>query len=117
LKPGTGSVARWQPGAEQGGGEASTFNSPAKVESHRFGGELAEAGTARGHSAGQTNPRRVLADRAEIFEEWWRLVVEHEVRVSKVYDARKPATVRVQGDLRILTCNLSDFDGYSEGIA
>jgi hypothetical protein len=44
-----------------------------------------------------------------VYEEWKRLVVAHEVLGTKVHDAKLVATMNVDGVLRILTFDVSDF--------
>lgn len=50
-----------------------------------------------------------------IYPEWKRLIVQHQVKGLKVFDARLAATVLVHKIDRILTFNTSDFTRY--GIA
>lgn len=54
----------------------------------------------------------LLPDTPAIYETWKRLVVEHGVSGSKVFDARLVAAMKVHGVDRILTFNIGDFMRY-----
>lgn len=54
----------------------------------------------------------VLADTAEVFREWERLVIEQHVSGKKVHDARLVASMNVHGITHILTFNANDFSRY-----
>jgi predicted nucleic acid-binding protein len=55
----------------------------------------------------------VLTETDEIYAEWERLVVAHQVSGKTAYDARLVATMRVHGIKNILTFNGDDFKRYS----
>src|SRR5215471_16739229 len=55
----------------------------------------------------------VLADNAEVFGEWERLVIEQNVSGKKVHDARLVASMKVYGITHILTFNANDFSRYT----
>lgn len=54
----------------------------------------------------------VLPDTDDIYAEWERIVVAHQVRGKTAYDARLVAAMRVHGINRILTFNGEDFKRY-----
>ena len=54
-----------------------------------------------------------LHDRPEVYREWRRLVVQHEVKGVQVHDARLAAGMIVYGIDRILTYNARDFKRYA----
>ena len=54
----------------------------------------------------------VLADTDDIYTEWERLVVAHQVMGKTAYDARLVATMKVHGVSNILTFNGDDFKRY-----
>lgn len=54
----------------------------------------------------------VLAESAEVYAEWKRLVVTHDVQGVKVHDARLVAAMNVYGIRRIVTFNIDDFKRY-----
>jgi len=54
----------------------------------------------------------LLPDSPEIYSEWKRLVVRHNVLGSKVHDTRLVAAMNVHGVSRILTFNTADFVRY-----
>ena len=56
----------------------------------------------------------VLTDTDEIYSEWERLVVTHQVMGKTAYDARLVATMKVNGIRNILTFNGDDFKRYGE---
>ena len=59
----------------------------------------------------------VLPDRADVYQEWRRLVVNFSVSGVQVHDARLVASMKVNGISTILTLNVVDFQRYlSEGI-
>ena len=58
----------------------------------------------------------LLHDTPDVYPEWRRLVVRHDVKGVQVHDARLVAAMRIHGIDRILTYNPSDFRRY-EGIA
>ncbi|MFO1025242.1 MAG: type II toxin-antitoxin system VapC family toxin [Acetobacteraceae bacterium] len=51
----------------------------------------------------------LLEDIAAIYDDWKRLVVQHQVRGAKVHDTRLVAAMNVHGVRRILTFNTGDF--------
>lgn len=55
----------------------------------------------------------VLPETDEIYAEWERLVVAHQVLGKTAYDARLVATMMVHGVKSILTLNGEDFKRYS----
>lgn len=57
----------------------------------------------------------VVAESAEVFAEWKRLVVTHDVQGVRVHDARLVAAMNIYGIRRIVTFNGDDFTRY-EGI-
>jgi len=56
----------------------------------------------------------VVPDTAEIFQEWERLVIQHQVAGKKTHDARLIAAMKVHGISHILTFNRADFLRFSE---
>ncbi len=59
----------------------------------------------------------VLPDRADVYQEWRRLVVQFGVSGVQVHDARLVASMKVNTISHILTLNSADFKRYStEGI-
>jgi predicted nucleic acid-binding protein len=54
----------------------------------------------------------LLPDTPAIYDEWKRLVVQHQVVGSKVHDARLVAAMLVHRVRRILTFNTGDFVRY-----
>ncbi len=54
----------------------------------------------------------VLAESADVYAEWKRLVAEHKVRGVKAHDARIVAAMKVYGIGRIVTFNAADFTRY-----
>lgn len=56
----------------------------------------------------------LLPDTNEIFDEWERLVAEHQVTGKSVYDARLVAAMLVHDVTHILTFNTGDFKRYTE---
>ncbi len=54
----------------------------------------------------------ILPDKDEVYAEWERLVVTHQVMGKTAYDARLVATMNVHGIERILTFNGPDFKRY-----
>ncbi len=57
---------------------------------------------------------KLLDDRAEIYSEWRRLVVSHEVKGKAAHDARLVAAMAVHGVEAVLTFNTSDFARYRD---
>jgi len=55
----------------------------------------------------------LLPDVEGIFEEWERLVVQHQVLGKQVYDARLVAAMTVHGLTHLLTFNTSDFKRFT----
>ena len=55
----------------------------------------------------------LLPDVDGIFEEWQRLVVQHQVLGKQVYDARLVAAMTVHGVTHLLTFNTSDFKRFT----
>ena len=51
----------------------------------------------------------LLEDTPAIYDEWKRLVIQHQVRGAKVHDTRLVAAMTVHGVRRILTFNTADF--------
>ncbi len=56
-------------------------------------------------------------DRAEVHQEWRRIVVVNSVSGVQVHDARIVAAMRVHGISEILTLNIADFRRYPGIIA
>jgi predicted nucleic acid-binding protein len=56
---------------------------------------------------------RLLSDTQDIFDEWERLVVQHQVLGKQVYDARLVAAMRVHKLTHLLTFNTADFKRFS----
>lgn len=56
----------------------------------------------------------ILPETLEVFEEWKRLVLAHEVRGVQVHDARLAANMRVHGVRNLLTLNGRDFRRFPE---
>lgn len=54
----------------------------------------------------------LLPDTAQLYAEWKRLVVRHNVIGVKVHDARLVAAMNVHGVQRLLTFNTGDFIRY-----
>jgi predicted nucleic acid-binding protein len=52
-------------------------------------------------------------DTDEIFQEWERLVSQHQVLGKQVYDARRVAAMRVHGLTHLLTFNVGDFKRFT----
>ncbi len=57
----------------------------------------------------------LLADSAEAYREWRRIVVKHSVFGVRVHDARLAAAMYVHGVSYILTLNVADFSRF-EGL-
>ncbi len=57
----------------------------------------------------------LLADSAEVYREWRRIVVKHNVSGVRVHDARLAAAMYVHGVGCILTLNVADFSRF-EGL-
>jgi len=55
----------------------------------------------------------LLPDVEGIFEEWERLVVQHQVLGKQVYDARLVAAMTVHGLTHLLTFNTNDFKRFT----
>ena len=55
---------------------------------------------------------RLLPDTPDIFKEWKRLVIEHEVSGLKVHDARLVAAMNVHQITTIITFDTGDFQRY-----
>lgn len=55
-----------------------------------------------------------LADSAEVYSTWRRIVADQNVRGVQVHDARLVAIMKVYGLTRILTLNQADFLRYPE---
>jgi predicted nucleic acid-binding protein len=56
----------------------------------------------------------LLPDADAIFQEWERLVREHQVVGKQVYDARLVAAMSVHNLTHLLTFNTADFKRFSE---
>jgi len=56
----------------------------------------------------------LLPDVDGIFEEWERLVVQHQVLGKQVYDARLVAAMTVHGVTHLLTFNTNDFKRFTD---
>jgi predicted nucleic acid-binding protein len=54
----------------------------------------------------------LLADSAEVYREWRRIVVKHNVFGVRVHDARLAAAMYVHGVSYILTLNVTDFSRF-----
>ena len=54
----------------------------------------------------------VLSETPDVFAEWERLVIEHQVLGKKAHDARIVAAMNVYGITSILTFNVNDFGRY-----
>lgn len=54
----------------------------------------------------------LLADTADTFVWWERLVLQHQVSGKKAHDARLVASMRAHGITNILTFNVEDFARY-----
>ena len=59
----------------------------------------------------------ILSEPPEVYAEWRRLVVAHEVRGTKVHDAHLVAVMHVHELSRILTFNVRDFARYEDIVA
>ena len=59
----------------------------------------------------------LLPDATATYQQWRRLVLQHEVKGVEVHDARLAAGMIVHGITRILTYNPKDFKRYREIIA
>jgi predicted nucleic acid-binding protein len=57
----------------------------------------------------------LLADSAEVYREWRRIIVKHNVFGVRVHDARLAAAMYVHGVNYILTLNVTDFSRF-EGL-
>jgi predicted nucleic acid-binding protein len=55
----------------------------------------------------------VVADTADIFDVWERLVAQYQVSGVNVHDARLTAAMLVHGMSHILTFNIEDFNRYA----
>lgn len=55
---------------------------------------------------------RLLPDNDSIFQEWERLVTQHQVLGKQVYDARLVAAMTVHSLTHILTFNTNDFKRF-----
>jgi len=55
----------------------------------------------------------LLRDERTIFEQWFELVVQNEVRGVKAHDARLAAAMQRHGIQHVLTFNAADFQRYS----
>lgn len=58
----------------------------------------------------------LVPDTEANYREWKRLVILHDVRGSKVHDARLVAAMNVHGVQRILTFDAGDFSRYGVDI-
>ena len=56
----------------------------------------------------------ILPETLEVFAEWKRLVLAHEVRGVQVHDARLAANMRVHGISNLLTLNGADFRRFPD---
>ncbi len=56
----------------------------------------------------------LLEDRPEVFEQWLRLVREHERKGKQVHDARLVAVMKAHNVENLLTFNVEDFAAYDE---
>jgi len=54
----------------------------------------------------------LMHDTPLVFEEWQRLVVEHDAKGKSAHDARLVAAMKVHGIEAILTFNVADFARY-----
>ncbi len=59
----------------------------------------------------------LFPDTSDIYAEWRRLVVQHDVSGVQVHDVRIAACLRVHGIARLLTFNTKDFARYSGFVA
>lgn len=57
---------------------------------------------------------QILPDTADIFPQWERLVVQHQVLGKQVYDARLVAAMTVHGVTHLLTFNTNDFKRFTD---
>jgi predicted nucleic acid-binding protein len=55
----------------------------------------------------------LLPDTGDIFEEWERLVAQHQVLGKQAHDARLVAAMRVHNLTHLLTFNTADFKRFS----
>jgi predicted nucleic acid-binding protein len=53
-----------------------------------------------------------LPDRDDMYDEWERLVILHDVKGRNTYDARLVAAMKVHGIEKILTFNKQDFSRF-----
>lgn len=53
----------------------------------------------------------LLAENPELFERWFELAVQRELRGKRAHDARLEAIAPVHGVERSLTFNVGDFSG------
>jgi predicted nucleic acid-binding protein len=58
----------------------------------------------------------VLSESVEVYQEWKRLVMSHNVSGVQVHDARLVAAMRVYNISRILTFDADDFTRYTAHI-
>ena len=56
----------------------------------------------------------VLADRADAYTEWKRLLLIHNIVGVQVHDARIAAAMAVHGVRHLLTLNVVDFRRYQD---
>lgn len=54
----------------------------------------------------------VLAEDAQVYEVWKRLLITHNVRGIQVHDAHLAAVLQVQGVRNLLTFNTKDFQRF-----
>jgi predicted nucleic acid-binding protein len=55
----------------------------------------------------------LLVDSAAVYQEWRRLVVQHNIKGVQVHDARLAAAMYVHGIVDILTLNARDFGRFT----
>lgn len=56
----------------------------------------------------------LLPDSAEVYREWRKIVVKHNVFGVRVHDARLAAAMYVHGVSHILTLNVTDFSRFED---
>jgi predicted nucleic acid-binding protein len=57
---------------------------------------------------------KLLRDERTIFEFWYRLVLDHDVKGKQVHDARLVAAMLRHGISHLLTFNAADFARYPD---
>jgi predicted nucleic acid-binding protein len=68
---------------------------------------------AAGELASMKRVFTLLAETASVYQEWERLVLEHQVSGKNSHDAHIVAAMNIYGITRILTFNVQDFARYS----